>query len=299
MIFINNNDRKLIDTLKVCLKHCDECKIAVAYVRNSGINPIIDDIESVLRTGGKVKLLTSNQMGITESEAIESLFDIGVEIKIFINPNKIFHPKAYIFKGIKKSEYIIGSSNLSRSALFDGIEWNLHFDSSNPISSTVEDNFDRIWCSNETQIITRENLNSLFKNHVEEVIRDFVKREDVVITTLFNTLTDLLAKNICYPVSKRPDNTTTWKFNLSVNKVNRLLEKNNFYVIVRCDYESTDEVVFAIASEYLTRNIFPYANQGNSSRYLFEVNKRTFQFNWQRSIKMDGKPFIIQKARNH
>lgn len=42
-------------------------------------------------------------------------------------PNKSFHPKAYIFHNESDSEIYIGSSNLSKSALTDAIEWNYHF----------------------------------------------------------------------------------------------------------------------------------------------------------------------------
>lgn len=293
MILLNNHDKKLIDTFKGCLQVCSECKIAVAYIRNSGLNPIISDLEIILKKGGKVKILTSSQMGITEKDAIESLLDIGAEIKIFVNPNRTFHPKAYIFQGATISECIIGSSNLSRSALFDGVEWNLHFDSSNPVYSDLENNFDRVWHSSETQLVIRENLQSLFDTDNDQIIKRYIEREDAVAASSQQDLTEIIKENACYPVSKRPDGTTTWKFNLSVHKVDMFLKKDSFYVIVRCDYESPDEIIFAIPSEYLRMHIFPYANQRKSSRYLFEVNKRTFQFNWQRSIKMDGKPFIV------
>jgi hypothetical protein len=107
------------------------------------------------------------------------------------------------------------------------------------------------------------------------------------------TLNKILEENVIYPVSKRPDSKSTWEFNLSVNKVSMLLNKGGFFLIVRCDYESPSEIVFAIPSEHLNRHIFPYANQRQSTRYLFGINKRTLQFNWQNSIKMGGKPFII------
>lgn len=292
MIFLNNYDRKLIDTLNACLQKCYECKIAVAFVRSSGVNPIIENIEQIIERGQKVKLLTSNQMGITEPEAVESLLGIGVEVKMFLNAKRTFHPKAYIFKGAEKSEYILGSSNLSRSALIDGVEWNLYSDSQDPHSSLIEDEFDRIWNSDEAQSINKNNIDTFFSDRVKDDIVNFTKREDAVPTSS-DTLQDILDTSVSYPVTKRPDSTTTWKFNLSVNKVNKLINEDDFYVVVRCNFDSPDETVFAIPSDYLNKNIFPYANQGKSPRYLFEVNKRTFQFNWQRSIKMDGKPFLL------
>jgi len=120
--------------------------------------------------------------------------------------------------------------------------------------------------------------------------------EDEVIVNSSKTLKNILENNTIYPVTKRHDYTNTWKFNLAVNKVNNLSKNGKYYVIVKCDYESPDEIIFAIPSEYLIKNIFPYANQGKSTRYLFEVNKTTYRFNWQRSIKMDGTPFLISKV---
>jgi len=293
MILLDNFDRNLIDTLKGCFKNCRECKIAVAYIRSSGLNPIINDLETVLNKGGKVKFLTSNQLGITEKEAIQSILDTGAEIKVYINPNKTFHPKAYIFKTNEINKYIIGSSNLSRSALFDGVEWNIFIDNSNPASSNIEESFDRIWDSIETKIVTIDNIELLFNTQTDFIIKEFTEREDMVTKASQITLSEIIEDNIIYPVTKRPDNKTTWEFNLSVNKVRNLLKKGDFILIARCDYESSNEIVFAIPSEHLNRHIFPYANQRRSPRYLFGINKRTLQFNWQNSIKMDGKPFVV------
>jgi HKD family nuclease len=293
MILLTNNDEKLIKTVQACLRECLECKIAVAYIRNSGVNPIISTLEAIKKRGGKIKIVTSDQMGITEKEAILSLLDIGVEIKVYVNANKVFHPKAYIFKGAKNSKYIIGSSNISRSAFFDGVEWNLFFDNSNPVSSSIEKSFDDIWSSTDVNIVSKENIDSHFNSTREQILKHFEEKEDAVVAESEQTLDNILKNNPIYQVSKRQDHNSTWNFNLSVNKVNRLSEKGSFYVIVRCNYESNDEIVFASSSDHLDKHIFPYANQGKSSRYLFEVNKRTFHFNWQRSVKMDGRPFIV------
>ena len=103
-------------------------------------------------------------------------------------------------------------------------------------------------------------------------------------------------KAVCYSVHKRLDRYATWNFNLSVGKIKRLSRQGDFYVVFHCNYESPDEVIFAIPSSFLNGHIFPYAHKTNGSRYMINVNKTTHQFNWQRSIKMDGRPFIIEKS---
>lgn len=47
-----------------------------------------------------------------------------VDLRFYNVPNKSFHPKAYIFEYVDKGEIFVGSSNISRSALMNGIEWN-------------------------------------------------------------------------------------------------------------------------------------------------------------------------------
>ena len=110
------------------------------------------------------------------------------------------------------------------------------------------------------------------------------------------TLSELENSAVCYSVHKRQDRYATWNFNLSVNKINNLSLQGNFYAVFHCNYESPDEVIFAIPSSFLNGRIFPYAHQTNGSRYMINVNKTTYQFNWQRSIKMDGRPFIVEKS---
>jgi len=80
MLLINNKDRKLFDILKECFRNCKECKIAVAYVRNSGINPIIGDIDTVLKNGGRIKLLSSIQIRHSTLKLIYSMVQINVSI---------------------------------------------------------------------------------------------------------------------------------------------------------------------------------------------------------------------------
>ncbi|UNT94458.1 hypothetical protein KWG61_04335 [Allobaculum sp. Allo2] len=50
-------------------------------------------------------------------------------MRLFNNPIVSFHPKCWIFHCLDHMEILIGSSNLSRSALTSGIEWNYAFSS--------------------------------------------------------------------------------------------------------------------------------------------------------------------------
>ena len=52
-----------------------------------------------------------------------------VDLRFYNDSSRSFHPKAYIFHYDICSEIFIGSSNISRSALTSGIEWNYRFTS--------------------------------------------------------------------------------------------------------------------------------------------------------------------------
>ncbi len=52
-----------------------------------------------------------------------------IDLRFYNDKARSFHPKSYIFHYEKMSEIYIGSSNISRSALTSGIEWNYRFSS--------------------------------------------------------------------------------------------------------------------------------------------------------------------------
>ncbi|MDO5522330.1 MAG: DEAD/DEAH box helicase family protein, partial [bacterium] len=86
-----------------------------------------------LDRGVKIRLLTGNYLGITQPSALcllKNELNDRVDLRFYNDQHRSFHPKAYIFHYEESSEIYIGSSNISRSALTSGIEWNYRFSSS-------------------------------------------------------------------------------------------------------------------------------------------------------------------------
>jgi len=54
-----------------------------------------------------------------------------IKLRFYSNKNKSFHPKSYIFYHENDGEVFIGSSNISRGALTNSIEWNYRLSKSN------------------------------------------------------------------------------------------------------------------------------------------------------------------------
>ena len=128
LISNKNIDTNMYSKLKNHINSSDEIYMSVSFVRDSGLKLIINDLKKAKEQGKKIKILTSDYLSITEPNALYRLLELE-DIKIFKNNRNIsFHPKAYIFKNneTEKVDVYIGSSNISRSALTDGIEWNHH-----------------------------------------------------------------------------------------------------------------------------------------------------------------------------
>ena len=87
-------------------------------------------------------------------ESFKSELKDKVDLRFYSVPKKSFHPKSYIIRNDHDSEIYIGSSNISKGALTDSIEWNYrfrkfqNFDDYNTFFNTFEDLF-----NNHSQII--------------------------------------------------------------------------------------------------------------------------------------------------
>lgn len=123
----------------------------VSFIRWSGLQLLIRAIDDFRKVadGRKLRILTSTYMKITEPKALRRLLEIpNVETKVFDSGKVSFHTKAYLFarqSGLNTA--IIGSSNLSYSALQTGYEWNVKLPDSEQYSiySKAKKSFDLYW----------------------------------------------------------------------------------------------------------------------------------------------------------
>ena len=118
---------QLLYQLKRCMKKADSVDIIVSFLMESGVKLLLKDLKDALDRGVHIRILTGNYLGITQPSALYLLkhaLKNKVEIRFFSDPSISFHPKAYLFHYKDFDEVFIGSSNLSKSALKGGIEWN-------------------------------------------------------------------------------------------------------------------------------------------------------------------------------
>lgn len=136
--FLNNNrdynrncvtgdQDHLYDRLKESIGKAKKIDIIVAFLMESGVRLLVEDLKEAVEKGTVLRILCGNYLNITQPQALYLLKgSLGgkIDLRFYNVPNKSFHPKAYIFEYVDSGEIFVGSSNMSRSALTGGIEWN-------------------------------------------------------------------------------------------------------------------------------------------------------------------------------
>ena len=138
------------------LKKAESVDIIVSFLMESGVKMLIKELENALKRGARVSILTGNYLGITQPSAlylIKSKLGESVDLRFYNEKGRSFHPTSYIFHYRDYSEIYIGSSNISKSALTSGVEWNYRFS-----SHTDEKNYNKFYQAFE----------DLFENHSRE-----------------------------------------------------------------------------------------------------------------------------------
>lgn len=130
---IGGGEDHLLPFLTKQLDASTEVDLAIAFALESGVNLIFPWLEDLLERGGSLRLVVGDYLDVTEPTALRRLRDLHREALpgrfdsyVFETQGKSFHPKAWLFRTAStECATIVGSSNLTRSALTDGVEWNL------------------------------------------------------------------------------------------------------------------------------------------------------------------------------
>ncbi len=116
-----------IDIIKY-LDECDEFYFSVAFITEGGLTNLKLALQEAEKRGVKGKVLTTNYLSFSEPKALKTLLGCkNIETKMYYltEEDRIgFHTKGYIFRKGDQYNVIIGSSNLTDSAINSNKEWN-------------------------------------------------------------------------------------------------------------------------------------------------------------------------------
>lgn len=137
--------------LRAELASADSVDLICAFVIWSGVRHLREALAAVVERGGRVRVITTTYMGATEKRAVDELFALGAEIRVALDARTTkLHAKAWLLeRGSGLSTAFVGSSNLSHTALFDGLEWNVRLSSMDAahVIDRVRMTFESHWAS--------------------------------------------------------------------------------------------------------------------------------------------------------
>ncbi|MGO9222617.1 DUF3427 domain-containing protein [Mycobacterium sp.] len=141
----------LLNQLDAEIDSADAIDVVMAFIRRSGINPLLASLRRHCERGRPLRVLTTIYTGSTERAALDQLTRLGADVRISYDLSTTrLHAKAWVFhRRSGFSTTYVGSSNLTHSAQVTGLEWNIRASSArNPdILGKFEAVFESYWQS--------------------------------------------------------------------------------------------------------------------------------------------------------
>lgn len=188
--FVSNNykeGRKVISSIEDELLSCEEFAISVAFITMGGITPLLQTFRELEQRGISGKILTTDYLTFSDPKALRILANFkNIELKMFVTENakEGFHTKGYIFKKEEMYRIIVGSSNMTLSALTTNREWNTKIVSTEQgeYTQNVVEEFDQLWNAQQSLVFEQfieVYTNVYTKNKIIQRQKEIAKQAEV------------------------------------------------------------------------------------------------------------------------
>lgn len=185
--FVSNNykeGKKVLSSIEEELLACEQFQISVAFITMGGIEPLLQTLKELEKKHIPGQILTTNYLNFSEPKALEKLHALqNITLKMYDveSAEEGFHTKGYIFKREEIYRIIIGSSNMTKSALTTNKEWNTRIISTEQgeVAGEIIKEFDDLWHSSYALEFDTFYENYKEKYNIIKRQREIAKQEQV------------------------------------------------------------------------------------------------------------------------
>lgn len=185
--FVSNNykeGKKVLSSIEDELLVCEQFQISVAFITMGGIEPLLQTLKELEKKHIPGQILTTNYLNFSEPKALEKLHALqNITLKMYDveSAEEGFHTKGYIFKKEEIYRIIIGSSNITKSALTTNKEWNTKIISTEQgeVAGEIIKEFDDLWHSSYALEFDTFYENYKEKYNIIKRQREIAKQEQV------------------------------------------------------------------------------------------------------------------------
>lgn len=193
--FITNDHKqgiKVLTHIENELMHCDEFSISVAFINRSGFVELSETLKELEKRGIRGRILTTDYLCFSDPYALDRLSALeNVELKMYhVDDAGVgFHTKGYLFKENGIYRIIIGSSNMTQTALSTNMEWNTQLISTEQgeMAQSIISEFEKLWLDESSkpyeEFIERYRDKYNRKKQIDRLIREqhrIAAQEEVV-----------------------------------------------------------------------------------------------------------------------
>lgn len=298
-LFFNDYKRRMNLAFEITkrLKECDYFEFSVAFISESGLAVLKQILLNLKEKGVKGRIITSTYLGFNAPKMFKQLLSFtNIEVRIFEQEHCGFHPKGFIFHTGDHRDIIVGSSNLTQTALESNQEWDLFFTSheNGELASQVSNEFDIQW--ELSTPLTNEWIESYKETYVKPVRPASVQSSKTIKP---NKMQEEALKSLKNLRDNNKDKallisaTGTGKTFLSAFDVKRFKPKRLLFVVHRRNIAEAALRSFKYLIPNVSMGIFSGNTKEKDSDFIFSTVQTIHKKEYREMFDRDAFDYII------
>ena len=298
-LFFNDYKRRMNLAFEITkrLKECDYFEFSVAFISESGLAVLKQILLNLKEKGVKGRIITSTYLGFNAPKMFKQLLSFtNIEVRVFEQEHCGFHPKGFIFHTGDHRDIIVGSSNLTQTALESNQEWDLFFTSheNGELASQVSNEFDIQW--ELSTPLTKEWIESYKETYVKTFRPASVQSSKIIKP---NKMQEEALKSLKNLRDNNKDKallisaTGTGKTFLSAFDVKRFKPKRLLFVVHRRNIAEAALRSFKYLIPNVSMGIFSGNTKETDSDFIFSTVQTIHKKEYREMFERDAFDYII------